>query len=45
MFRNGTIDVSSLPVPGIIRNWLELDCLPNLGVDLQDKDVLAIGYT
>jgi SAM-dependent methyltransferase len=39
------MDVSSLPFPGIIRNWLELDCLPKLGVDVRDKDVLAIGYS
>jgi hypothetical protein len=39
------MDVSSLPFPGAVRNTLELDHLPKLGVDLQDKDVLAIGYS
>ena len=45
MFTNGTMDVSSLPFPEIIRNGFEPGCLPNPRVDLQEKDVLAIGYS
>ena len=39
------MNVSDLPRPGIIRNRMELDCLPRLGVDVARKDVLAIGYS
>lgn len=38
------MDVASLPCPGIMLNWIDLDHLPKLGVNIHNKDVLAIGY-
>ncbi|PPQ37371.1 Methyltransferase domain-containing protein [Rhodoblastus acidophilus] len=37
--------VGSLPCLGPIANWLELDFLPQLGVAIGGRDVLALGFS